>query len=84
MTATTASTEVAVVAITATERKDPHDEFGILELYENLTLTQKIVIGLLCAIVALEELYLFTLAIKYIAECVLSDDNVKKNGMSSE
>ncbi|KAG2847930.1 hypothetical protein PC112_g884 [Phytophthora cactorum] len=64
---TTAPTEVAVVAITTTDRKH-HEECGILELYEKMTLAQKIILGLLCAVVALEGLYLFALVVKYVAE----------------
>ncbi|KAG1713007.1 hypothetical protein DVH05_000736 [Phytophthora capsici] len=39
-----------------------------LELYKKMTLTQKIIIGLLCTVVALEGLYLYVLVVKYLAE----------------
>ncbi|ETL89853.1 hypothetical protein L917_11287 [Phytophthora nicotianae] len=68
MTTTTAPTEVAVITISTTERKDVQEEFGLLELYDKMTFTQKIVIGLLCSVVALEGIYFFALVIKYIAE----------------
>ncbi|KAK1941196.1 hypothetical protein P3T76_007062 [Phytophthora citrophthora] len=39
-----------------------------LELYKKMTLVQKIIIGLLCVVIALEGLYLYVLVVKYLAE----------------
>ncbi|OWZ02445.1 hypothetical protein PHMEG_00025989 [Phytophthora megakarya] len=50
------------------EQRTNLEQRRIVQLYENMTFKQKVILGLLCAGIALEGLYLMACMIKYITE----------------
>ncbi|OWZ07233.1 hypothetical protein PHMEG_00020400 [Phytophthora megakarya] len=50
------------------EQRTNLEQRRTIQLYEKMTFKQKVILGLLCAVIALEGLYLMALVIQYIAE----------------
>ncbi|KAL3670124.1 hypothetical protein V7S43_004439 [Phytophthora oleae] len=70
VTPTPAPTESTVPPIGTSDHKNESafEEYSALELYGKLTLAQKVIIGVLCALIALEGLYLYAIVVEYLAE----------------
>lgn len=73
-TPVTSPDEMEVFIPTTNDRKHEHglqmndlEECWEDDLYEKMTSKQKVILGVLCAVVALEALYVFVLVVKYIA-----------------